>query len=40
MNSFIGVVLGELGRKEEAILNYTSAIEINPQKDEAFYNRG
>ena len=37
---FIGNLLYSLGRKEEAIKDYTIAIDINPQKDEAFYNRG
>ena len=39
-NYFIGNVLHDLGRNEEAIKDYTSAIEINPQKDKAYFERG
>ena len=33
LNYFIGVVLHELGRKEDTIKDFTRAIEINPQYD-------
>ena len=32
--------MDDLGRKEEAIKDYTRAIEINPKQDLAYYNRG
>ena len=35
-----GVVLYELGRREEAIKDYTKAIDIDPQDSDAYYNRG
>ena len=37
---FIGNVLYALGRNEEAIEDYTRALEKNPQRVKAFYNRG
>ena len=37
---FLGIVLDDLGRKEEAIKDFTKAIEIDPKKSEAYYNRG
>ena len=37
---FLGVVLYDLGRNEEAILDFTNAIDINPHYAEAYYNRG
>ena len=40
LNYFIGNVLKKLGRNEEAIKDYSRAIEINPQKDEAYFSRG
>jgi tetratricopeptide (TPR) repeat protein len=36
----IGNVLDDLGRHEEAIASYDRAIEIKPDKHEAWYNRG
>ena len=36
----LGNSLSELGRKEDAINNFTKAIEINPQFAEAFFNIG
>lgn len=35
-----GIVLGKLGRNEEAIAAYDKAIEINPQLAEAWNNKG
>ena len=35
-----GIALKALGRIEEAIKDYSKAIEINPQDDDAFKNRG
>jgi Flp pilus assembly protein TadD len=32
--------LGKLGRLEEAIASYDQALEIKPDKDEAWNNRG
>src|SRR5262245_19791933 len=32
--------LDELGRYEEAVASYDQALEINPDKDDAWYNRG
>ena len=40
-NYLLGNVLNELGRKEEAIKDYTKAIDINPHNDaDVYYNRG
>ena len=36
----LGKSLSDLGRKDDAIKDYTKAIEINPQYFEAFFNRG
>ena len=36
----LGIALKALGRIEEAIKDYSKAIEINPQDDDAFNNRG
>ena len=36
----LGIALDDLGRKEEAIKDYTKAIDINPQYAVAYYNRG
>ena len=36
----LGKSLSDLGRKEDAIKDYTKAIEINPQYFKAFFNRG
>ncbi|TBR61750.1 hypothetical protein B4U84_13550, partial [Westiellopsis prolifica IICB1] len=35
-----GIALRQLGRYEEAIASYDKAVEIKPDKDEAWYNRG
>ena len=35
-----GNALGDLGRHEEALADYTRAIELNPQHANAHYNRG
>ena len=37
---FLGNILSDLGRTEEAIKDYSTAIEINPQYANAYYNRG
>ena len=37
---FLGISLDDLGRKEDAINDFTKAIEINPQDASAYYNRG
>ena len=36
----LGVSLNDLGRKEDALNDYTKAIKINPQYAEAYNNRG
>ena len=36
----LGSVLNELGRKEEAIIDYSKAIELNPKYTDAYINRG
>ena len=38
--NYLGNVLDDLGRKEEAIKDYTKAIEIDPKYSKAYYNRG
>ena len=35
-----GIALSDLGRKEEAIVCYDKAIEINPQYADAYNNKG
>ena len=40
LNHFLGIALKALERIEEAIENYSKAIEINPQYANAYYNRG
>jgi len=35
-----GVAYGESGKVEEAIADYTKAVELNPESAEAYYNRG
>ena len=35
-----GISLNNLGRKEDAIYDYTKAIEINPRHAKAYINRG
>ena len=35
-----GNILSQLGRKEEAIIDYTKAIEINVYYADAYTNRG
>ena len=39
-NYLLGALLVDLGRKEEAIKDFTKAIDINPQDAIAFNNRG
>ena len=36
----LGNLLIDLGRKEEALIDYNKAIEINPIYAKAYYNRG
>ena len=36
----LGLAFTDLGRIEEAILDYTKAIEMNPMDDLVYYNRG
>jgi Flp pilus assembly protein TadD len=36
----LGCVLDDLGRKEEAILSYSTAISIDPQDLDAYNNMG
>ena len=36
----IGIALHKLGRKEDAIIDYSNAIELNPQFANAYVNRG
>ena len=36
----IAIALHKLGRKEEAILNYSKAIELNSRYAKAYVNRG
>ena len=33
-------MLDDLGREEEALIDYSNAIDINPQYADAYYNRG
>ena len=36
----LGILLDDLGRKKDAIKDYTKAIEINPEDADAYNNRG
>ena len=40
LNYLIGIALDDLGRKKEAVEDYTKAIEIDPQYVDAYFNRG
>ena len=40
INYLLGCALNELGLKEEALVNYTKAIDINPQDASTYNNRG
>ena len=37
---FLGNLLSDMGRGEDALNDYTKAIEIDPQSAEAYFNRG
>ena len=36
----LGLLINDLGRKEDAINDYTKAIEINPLEYKAYHDRG
>ena len=36
----LGILLSDLGRKEEALIAYNDAIEIDPMDGDTYYNRG
>ena len=40
LNNFIGNLLKDLGRTEEALFDYSKAVEINPLNSKAYKNRG
>ena len=40
LKSYLGNVLFELGRKPEAINDFTKAIELNPNYADAYFKRG
>ena len=40
LNYIKGISLDKLGRTDEAIIDYSKAIEINPHFSDAYYYRG
>ena len=38
--NILGILLSDLSRKEEALIDYNKAIEINQTDANAYYNRG
>ena len=40
INFLLGFALSDLGSKEEAIKDFTKALEMNPQYAEAYLGRG
>ena len=36
----LGSLLDNLGRKEEALIDFSKVIDINPHDADAYYNRG
>ena len=37
---YLGEILNDLGRSEEAIIDYNTALEINPKNADIYYLRG
>ena len=37
---YLGLLLKDMGRNEEALINYSKAIENNPQNSSSYFCRG